>query len=270
LSTLDALSKLGFGPVMIDRFWKPFMRGVFLENELSTTVRKFEETFRLFAQGDTVLPRLGIGELPKQLAGKLPQESLALGTEITKVKAREIESVDGKRWEGRAVVLATEMDPANRLLGIEGKPGQWNAVDCLYFSLPEDKLPTSEPILHLDGTGEGPVNNLTFVSTLCDCAPSGRALASTSVIGRQETEHEELAQELLGQLRNWFGKGIEWEFVKGYRIRQAVPTTPVATVPAPVVNGIHRCGDYCGLPSIDAAMRSGRETAERIIGESKE
>ena len=166
--------------------------------------------------------------------------------------------------------MATEMDPANRLLGIEGKPGQWNAVDCLYFSLPEDKLPTSEPILHLDGTGEGPVNNLTFVSTLCDCAPSGRALASTSVIGRQETEHEELAQELLGQLRNWFGKGIEWEFVKGYRIRQAVPTTPVATVPAPVVNGIHRCGDYCGLPSIDAAMRSGRETAERIIGESKE
>jgi len=270
LSTLDALSKLGFGPIMIDRFWKPFMRGVFLENELSTTVRKFEETFRLFAQGDTVLPRLGIGELPKQMAGKLPRESLALGTEITKVEHRAIESADGKRFEGRAVVLATDLDPANRLLGIETKPGQWNAVDCLYFSLPADQLPTSEPILHLDGTGEDLVNNLTFVSTLCNCAPSDRSLASTSVIARQETEHEELAQEVLGQLETWFGKGIEWEFVKGYRIRQAVPATPVATVPDPVVNGIHRCGDYCGLPSIDAAMRSGRETAERIIGESKE
>jgi phytoene dehydrogenase-like protein len=270
LSTLNALSKLGFGPVMIDRFWKPFMRGVFLENELSTTVRKLEETFRLFAQGDTVLPRLGIGELPKQMAGKLPKGSLVLGTEITKVETRAIESTDGKRFEGRAVVLATDIDPANRLLGIETKPGQWNAVDCLYFSLPEDQLPTSEPILHLDGTGQGPVNNLTFVSTLCDCASSGRALASTSVIGRQETEQEELAQEVRGQLETWFGKGIEWDFVKGYRIRQAVPSTPVATVPDPVVNGIHRCGDYCGLPSIDAAMRSGRETAERIIGESKE
>ena len=266
-STLDALGKLGFGPSMIDRFWKPFMRGVFLENELSTTVRKFEETFRLFARGDTVLPRLGIGELPNQLAGKLPQESLALGTEITKVKAGEIESFDGKRFEGKAVVLATDIDPANRLLGIEDKLGQWNAVDCLYFSLPADQLPTSEPILHLDGTGEGPVNNLTFVSTLCDCAPSGRALASTSVIGRQETEREELAQEVLGQLETWFGEGIEWKFVKGYRIRQAVPACPVATAPDPVVNGVHRCGDYFGLPSIDAAMRSGRETAERIIRE---
>ncbi|MEK9633938.1 MAG: NAD(P)/FAD-dependent oxidoreductase [Opitutae bacterium] len=267
LSTLDALSKLGFGPAMIDRFWKPFMRGVFLENELSTTVRKFEETFRLFAQGDTVLPRLGIGELPKQMAGKLPKDSLALGTEIMKVEQRAIESADGKRFGGRAVVLATDIDPANRLLGIEDKPGQWNAVDCLYFSLPADQVPKSEPILHLDGTGQGPVNNLTFVSALCDCAPSGRALASTSVIGRQETEHEELAQEVLGQLETWFGKGIEWKFVKGYRIRQAVPACPVATAPDPVVNGVHRCGDYCGLPSIDAAMRSGRETAERIIRE---
>ena len=267
LSTLDALSKLGFGPSMIDRFWKPFMRGVFLENELSTTVRKFEETFRLFARGDTVLPRLGIGELPKQMAGKLPKDSLALGTEITKVETRAIESADGKRFEGRAVVLATDLDPVNRLLGIEDKPGQWNAVDCLYFSLAEDQLPTSEPILHLDGTGQGPVNNLTFVSTLCDCAPSGRALASTSVIGRQETEREELVQEVLGQLETWFGEGIEWEFVKGYRIRQAVPACSVATAPDPVVNGVHRCGDYCGLPSIDAAMRSGRETAERIIRE---
>ena len=267
LSTLDALVKLGFGPSMIDRFWKPFMRGVFLENELSTTVRKFEETFRLFARGDTVLPRLGIGELPKQLAGKLPKDSLVLGTEITKVETRAIESADGKRFDGRAVVLATDIDPANRLLGIEDKPGQWNAVDCLYFSLPEDQLPTSETILHLDGTGQGPVNNLTFVSTLCDCVPSGRALASTSVIGRQETEREELAQEVLGQLESWFGKGIEWEFVKGYRIRQAVPACPVATAPDPVVNGVHRCGDYFGLPSIDAAMRSGRETAERIIRE---
>ena len=154
------------------------------------------------------------------MAGKLPKDSLVLGTEIAKAETRVIESADGKRFEGRAVVLATDIDPANRLLGIENKLGQWNAVDCLYFSLPEDQLPTSEPILHLDGTGQGPVNNLTFVSTLCDCAPSGRALASTSVIGRQETEHEELAQEVLGQLGTWFGEGIEWEFVKGYRIRQ--------------------------------------------------
>ena len=50
LSTIEALQELGFSYSMIDRFWNPFMRGVFLENDLSTSVRKFEETFRLFAK----------------------------------------------------------------------------------------------------------------------------------------------------------------------------------------------------------------------------
>ena len=56
VSTIEALQDLGFSEPMINRFWKPFMRGVFLENDLSTSVRKFEETFRLFAQGETTLP----------------------------------------------------------------------------------------------------------------------------------------------------------------------------------------------------------------------
>jgi protoporphyrinogen oxidase len=50
-STLEALRKLGFGDSMIKRFWRPFMGGVFLEKELSTSVRKFEETFHLFSKG---------------------------------------------------------------------------------------------------------------------------------------------------------------------------------------------------------------------------
>ena len=266
-STMDALNKLGFGPSMIARFWKPFMRGVFLENELSTTVRKFEETFQLFARGDTALPRLGIGELPKQLASGLPKESLAFGTEIKKVDSGSIESVDGRKWYGRGVVLATDQDHADRLTGREPKPDQWNAVDCLYFSLPAQQLPAKEPILHLDGTGAGPVNNLTFVSNLCDCAPPGRALASASVIGRRDLEHGELAKEVLGQMEEWFGRGIDWEFLKGFRIRQAVPSCTVSNTPEPIVGGIHRCGDYFGLPSIDAALSSGRKTAERLIRE---
>ena len=82
VTTSQALERLGFGSSMTDRFWKPFMRGVFLENGLRTSVRKFEETFRLFAEGETALPRLGIGEIPKQMARSLPSESLRLGHSI--------------------------------------------------------------------------------------------------------------------------------------------------------------------------------------------
>ena len=269
-STINALGNMGFGHSMIDRFWKPFMRGVFLENELSTTIRKFEETFRFFSKGDTVLPQNGIGEIPHQLAGQIPSDHILLETEISKVGSNSVESSDGTKWEGMAVVLATEDYHANQLLGLGKEQAEWNSVDCLYFSLSIDDLPSDEPILYLDGTGNGPINNLTFVSTLCDCAPVGRALASVSVIGQKELDMEEIAKQAKNQLTEWFGKKAEgWKYLKGYRIHQAVPSSRTPPSPKPALTEVYRCGDYFGLPSIDSAMKSGRLTAEHIIRESQ-
>ena len=269
-STINALGNMGFGHSMIDRFWKPFMRGVFLENELSTTIRKFEETFRFFSKGDTVLPKNGIGEIPHQLAGQIPNDHILLETEISKVGSNSVESSDGTKWEGTAVVLATEDYHANQLLGLGKEQAEWNSVDCLYFSLSIDDLPSDEPILYLDGTGNGPINNLTFVSTLCDCAPVDRALASVSVIGKKELDMEEIAKQAKNQLTEWFGKKAEgWKYLKGYRIHQAVPSSRTPPSPKPALTEVYRCGDYFGLPSIDSAMKSGRLTAKHIIRESQ-
>ena len=265
-STLNALRKMGFGDSMINRFWKPFMRGVFLENELSTTIRKFEETFRYFSKGDTALPQKGIGEIPNQLARHLPSDRIHLETKITKVDTAAVHSGDGRTWQGKSVVLATENYHANQLLGIKNRAEEWNSVDCLYYSLPLNELPCTEPILHLDGTGTGPINNLTFVSSLCDCAPQGRALLSASVIGQKDLPLAEIEQQARDQLTEWFGKKVRnWDFIKGYRIRHAVPTCNTMPNPVPALTRVYRCGDYMGLPSIDSAMRTGRQTAEHII-----
>ena len=271
LSTREALAKLGYSEAMIDRFWKPFMRGVFLENELSTSVRKFEETFSLFAKGDTVLPRLGIAEIPKQMAKQLPDDSIFLSEEVEKLEGSSVLTTHGEQWLGRAVVLATEEPVANRILGIDGPNRAWNAVDCLYFSLPEKELPATSPILHLDGSGMGPINNLTFLSTLSDCAPPGRALASASVIGKKEMGMDQVVELANQQLRTWFGENIKkWDFLRSYRISHAVPSCDVVPHLETKKNGVYRCGDYFGLPSIDSAMRSGRLVAESIIASNQE
>ena len=270
LSTREALAELGYSEAMIDRFWKPFMRGVFLENELSTSVRKFEETFSLFAKGDTVLPRLGIGEIPKQMAKRLPEDSIFLKQEVKKVGECSLVTSDGKEWQGRAVVLATEEPVANRLLRLKQPNREWNSVDCLYFSLPEKELPCASPILHLDGSGTGPINNLTFISTLSDCAPTGRALASASVIGKKELKIDQVVELANQQLRTWFGeRAKKWDFLRAYRIRHAVPNCDCVPDLETKKNGVYRCGDYLGLPSIDSAMRSGRLVAESIIASNQ-
>jgi len=266
VSTIEALRKWGFGPSMIERFWVPFMRGVFLENELSTSVRKFEETFRFFSKGDSVLPRKGIGEIPAQLASRLPSTSMILGKDISHAQVNKVQAVTGEVWEGTAVVLATEREQAVKLLGGHSDKAEWNAVDCLYFSLPRTFLPCADPILYLDGSGEGPVNNLTFISNISDCAPDGQALVSMSVIGRKDQSIGKITEDARSQVRKWFGESVKhWNFLHAYRIPYAVPSCPSPLKPEPLVTGVYRCGDYIGLPSIDAAMRSGRETAESII-----
>jgi predicted NAD/FAD-dependent oxidoreductase len=86
------------------------------------------------------------------------------------------------------------------------------------------------------------------------------------VIGQKEMNLDEIADKAKQQLIHWFGKkGKKWEYVKGYRIRKAVPTCQNLPIPKPVLTRVYRCGDYFGLPSIDSAMKSGRLTAEHII-----
>tara|TARA_Y100000588_G_scaffold370456_1_gene440646 strand:- start:97 stop:954 length:858 start_codon:yes stop_codon:yes gene_type:complete len=265
-STIAALRKLGFGDSMIERFWRPFMSGVFLENELSTSVRKFEETFHLFAKGHTTIPKLGIGELPKQMVRKLDKNRLLLGKKISSLSEGKVKLESGLTFSGREVVLAVDGSERERMLGLENST-VWNSVECIYFGLPEKKLPSVEPILYLDGEGTGPINNLFFTSNLSDCAPKGKALASASVITSKGTnKDEDLVNAALTQLKKWFGASVnDWQLIKRYKIQKAIPRCIKPTVQELKTNGIYQCGDYNGLPSIDAALKSGRLVAEKII-----
>ena len=115
----------------------------------------------------------------------------------------------------------------------------------------------------------GPINNLTFVSNLCECSPDGMALASASVIGREDLAIDELVESARKQLVSWFGESCNnWKNIHNYRIKRAGPSCLVPIDLEMKINGIYRCGDYLGLPSIDSAMRSGRKVAESIIESS--
>jgi hypothetical protein len=56
---------------MINRFFKPFFSGIFLENNLTTPNRMFDFVMK----SDAALPALGMEEIPKQLANQLPANS---------------------------------------------------------------------------------------------------------------------------------------------------------------------------------------------------
>ena len=65
VDTISQLKKYGFSQKMIDRFYKPFFSGIFLENDLKTSSHMFDFVMKMFSEGDAAIPELGMEEIPK-------------------------------------------------------------------------------------------------------------------------------------------------------------------------------------------------------------
>jgi hypothetical protein len=196
----DDLDRMGFTSGMVDRFFRPFFGGVLLNRGLTDSSRIFRYIFRMFSEGNTSIPRLGMGEIPKQLASRLDDGALRLGCRARSVSPTGVVLEDGEELHARAVVVATEGPEARRLLPSLPDSGSKTAT-CLYFDAPEP--PIRGPILVLNGGGKGPVNNLAVVSEVSrDYAPPGRHLVSVSCLGGSgsQADDSEWAGSATGRL----------------------------------------------------------------------
>jgi phytoene dehydrogenase-like protein len=269
-TTRKALEQYGFSPNMIERFFSPFFGGILLDRELSVTSRMLEFVFRMMAMGDTVLPEKGMGEIPRQMAGKLCAGCIEFGRRVREVNAKRIRFEDGRDVVGRAVVVAVEGPEAARLVP-EFAPVHSRAVCCLYFaSAGEPPLP--EPIVVLDGNGEGLVHNFSVPSQVSRAyAPEGQNLMSATVLGNPDVDDAALEQRVRAQLRGWFGASIDtWRLLRIYRIRHGHPILEnegPAEKSVRAENGVFVCGDHRFLPSIHAALVNGRHAAEALAAE---
>lgn len=266
LTTLEALRAEGFSDSMIERFFRPFLGGVFLESRLDTTVRKLEFVMKNFARGDTVIPANGMAEIPMQLARKLPSRAIRLQARARCINGNEVHLESGEILHAKAVVIATDAGGSARLLGQAEPAATFNGVACLYFTAPT--TPVNEPILLLNGEGAGPINNLTVMSAVSPhYAPRGRHLISISVVDAEAAGASDLEQPVRRQLAGWFGAATHaWELMRIDRIPHAVPAQREAPDKAPRLrSGHYQCGDHCGIASIDTALASGTAAAAAVL-----
>jgi phytoene dehydrogenase-like protein len=269
-SSLEALEARGFSEEMIDRFFRPFFGGVFLERELATSERMLRFLFRMFAVGDTALPSAGMSAIPSQLAAKLPPGTVRTATPVIEVSPGKVRVDGGEELTADAVVVAADGPGAASLLtGLDVQAH--NATTCLYFDAPAP--PVREPLLVLDGEGAGPVNHLCVPSQVApDYAPPGRALVSANVVGEVGREPD-LELRVRNQLRSWFGGKVDtWRHLRTYTIPHALPAFgPEGTRdPGDTVRwkpGVFVCGDHRENGSIQGAMVSGRRAAEAVLEE---
>ncbi len=271
-STLHRLESEGFSAGFIDRFFRPFLGGVFLESDLKTSTRKFDLVFRMFSSGDAAVPAGGMEAIPRQLAAGLPSETIRVNAPVKRVDevTNTVELVSGEVISASRVVMACAERVVNDLLDLHTKPSKSHGVTCFYFS--SDAPPVDQPMLILNGDGRGPINNMCVPSLVDpECAPDGKSLISISCLGGTNDEREEsFRQEVLLQARDWFGVSVgQWNHLKTYSIPDALPSTnPSYFSNGPTTNtrckGIFLCGDQLETASLEGAMLSGRLTAQRI------
>ena len=272
-TTADYLqSTCGLSSDIVERFFRPWFSGVFLEDELATSSRFFKFIFRMLALGDAALPEHGMGAIAKQLADGLPPSTLHLSTRVKSLGGLGASLDSGETIDGRALVLAVEGPTAARLTGGLFRAPESRSTTCYYYAASEP--PMTESLLVLNGDRDGPINNLCVPSNVATTyAPTGQALMSVSVVGTKASQSADLENAVRCQLREWYGSQVDrWSPLRSYYIPHALPAQPAHFLDTALpllrlAEGLYHCGDYCETASIQGAMLSGRRAAEAVLAD---
>ena len=267
VATEQYLRDFGFSSTIIDRFFRSFYGGIFLERELRTSSRMFGFTFKMFSKGSATLPAQGMGQISKQLAQHLPEDRIRYDSQVSHVKGNEVHLASGQVYSASQIVMATPFHQAGQLLPELKIPDiGWRSVTNVYFSA--SKSPINEALIVLNGEGRGLVNNVAVLTDVVPgYAPDGQALISVSVLGLP-TETD-LPQKVQEELEGWFGSDVKtWKHLRTDRIEHALPEQlPHADALPEVKAPYYLCGDYCVSASIEGAIISGQETASKLLSD---
>ena len=248
-TTYDALRAHGCSDELIDRFLRPFLSGVFLEDELTTSSRFFDLVWRSFVRGTQCVPAAGMQAIPQQLARGL---QVHLSAPVDTLP------------QARAVVVATDPLTAARLLpGLPVPP--MNGVVTHYYLAPEP--PVTEAAIVLDGERSGPVANTVVLTNAAPSYAPGRVLVSSSVVGGDSDE-----PAVRAHLSRLYGVDTaRWERVARYDIPSALPSQapPMGrfTKDVRLRDGLYVCGDHRDAASIQGALVSGRRAARAVLAD---
>jgi protoporphyrinogen oxidase len=262
MPTATALRAMGFSSKMIERFFRPLVGGIQLDPSLSTSRRMFDVIFRTLANGDSVVPAHGMGQISEQLAASLKTTSLHLNTAVTAVSSGSVTVASGQTITAKAIIVATEGPVAAKLLGLP--PVESRSAGCVYFAAP--KPPVEGAYVILDGHGQGPVLNVAVMSLVSPhYAPEGKHLIAAALPGVIDGDLEDLART---QLRSWWGPQVDaWTHLRTYKIPHGQPGQDAPFSPKKKVSlgdGIYVCGDHRDTGSTQGAMYSGRRCAELV------
>lgn len=264
-STETALRRAGLSDAIIEELLRPFLSGVFIERELSTSSHVLAMVLRSFARGRIGLPAEGMAALPRAIAEPLPADLLDLDTPVAEVNPGRVRTQAGD-IRCRAVVVAVDPPAAAALLPVLTTV-RMHSYTTYYHSAPEP--PLTEPILLVDGDRREIVANTVVLSNAAATyAPTGRHLIATSVVGPTAPPEPTIRAELT---RLYGRSTADWTHLTTVAIPEALPAAPPPQgrlrKPVALGEGLFVAGDHRDSPSIQGALTSGWRAAGAVLDE---
>jgi len=269
-SMLEYLESAGLSERYIDSFFRPFYGGITLNRELTTSARVLRFTLGMLATGRTVVPALGMGEIPRQLVSRLPDGAVRLNSSVEEL-LREGERVVGVRsggeeYEADAVVVATDAPTAGALTSEAVPEGAVGEV-CIYYET--DGLGSAKKIL-LNAEDGAFVNNAVEVSNISEkYAPPGRHLLYAVALTGMDLPDTELYRRGIEDLSCWYPdadfrplslRRIPYgQFAQPPGVHSTLPENRTSTP------GLVLAGEYTEDSSINGSMLSGEKAAGAVL-----
>ena len=267
------LQRVGFSTQCIDRFFRPFFGGIFLDRSLSVSSQMFEYVMKMLAMGDTCVPALGMEEIPKQIAADLPASAFRFNTRVSQVivengVAKGVKLESGEVIGGEWVVVATEASTAADLTGLPVPKASLSST-CIWYDAAES--PTEEALIVLNGPGHGKVNHVACMTKVSkDYAPAGRHLVCATILGDSPLDDIHTAESAKFEVARWLPGADKWRPLRVDRIsfaqmqqlpgfRNGLPGT------LPGVENLCFAGEFTQYSSIDGACRSAQLCAAHIL-----
>ena len=266
ISTQEFLSNYGFSELMIERFFRTFYGGIFLERTLETSQRLFLFTFKMFVEGGAVLPKGGIGAVGEQLANRLPAGTITYGARVKQCTSGKVELENGEIFEANHII---DTRPAVNTQPDTSSP--WRSTINVYYETPATSL--SQEMITLI-PGGCPVNNVAVITGVHPSfAPFGKTLISVSLFAPGGRELSFYDKEVRLSLKPWLEAELtSWKPLRHYEVKFALPNGKHVEWTADPkrwldIDGVWRIGDWRLNPSLQAAMHTGEAVIEEIFGQ---
>lgn len=261
MTTQAYLRKEGFSDKIIDRFFRPFYGGIFLEDKLETSSRMFEFVFKMFAQGNACIPKNGISEIPKQMTAALEKSTFYPERGVTKIQGNKLQLDDDTEEEYSHIIIATTAH--NLLDNLPLSITDWQGCHNLYFKTENPGM--GKPLIGLSADDGCCINNYHFLQDLFTDSP----VLSVTILDDIANTREEIIDKAKADIDTYLDIRAG-DCVGYYQIKNALPVIPdlqyaMEPTETQLTDHIFLAGDHLSNASLNAAMLNGKAAAQSVV-----